>query len=77
MARPPTPVTGEDALAMRKKRGLNQGDFWKVVGITQSGGSRYESGRNIPNTVQTLLRIAYGSASQKQSALNSLTLKGN
>ena len=33
----------------RKKEGLNQKDFWARYGVTQSGGSRYESGRNIPN----------------------------
>ncbi len=32
----------------RKASGLNQHDFWSRFGVTQSGGSRYESGRNIP-----------------------------
>ena len=54
------PVTGEAALAMRQKAGLNQSRFWSVVGVGQSAGSRYESGRNIPRPVQMLLRIAYG-----------------
>lgn len=43
----------------RKKQGMNQGEFWARVGITQSGGSRYETGRNIPRTVQLLLHLAY------------------
>ena len=27
---------------IRRKLGLNQHDFWSKVGVTQSGGSRYE-----------------------------------
>ncbi len=33
---------------IRKTSGMNQQAFWTRFGITQSGGSRYESGRNIP-----------------------------
>jgi hypothetical protein len=32
----------------RKSLGLNQLAFWSRFGVTQSGGSRYESGRDIP-----------------------------
>jgi DNA-binding transcriptional regulator YiaG len=39
----------------RKKSNLNQSDFWKRYGVTQSGGSRYESGRNIPKPLAILL----------------------
>lgn len=39
----------------RKKEGVNQKDFWKRYGVTQSGGSRYESGRNIPKPLAILL----------------------
>jgi DNA-binding transcriptional regulator YiaG len=39
----------------RKKEGLNQKDFWAPYGVTQSGGSRYESGRNIPKPLAILL----------------------
>ncbi len=39
----------------RKKEGLNQKDFWARYGVTQSGGSRYESGRNIPKPLAILL----------------------
>ena len=39
----------------RKKEGMNQKDFWKRYGVTQSGGSRYESGRNIPKPLAILL----------------------
>ena len=60
------PITGEAALAMRQKTGLNQSRFWSAVGIGQSAGSRYESGRNIARPVQMLLRIAYGTKAQSQ-----------
>ena len=66
------PITGEAALAMRKKAGTNQSVFWSRVGIGQSAGSRYESGRNIPRPVQMLLRIAYGTAAQSVSQIRAL-----
>ena len=65
-------VTGEVALAMRQKTGLNQSRFWSVVGIGQSAGSRYESGRNIPRPVQMLLRIAYGTRAQSAKQVDAL-----
>lgn len=40
---------------VRHKSGLNQFDFWRRYGVTQSGGSRYESGRNIPKPLAILL----------------------
>lgn len=39
----------------RKKEGLNQFDYWHRFGVTQSGGSRYESGRNIPVPISMLI----------------------
>lgn len=44
----------------RKALGLNQSDFWKKFGVTQSGGSRYESGRDLPKSVAALLWLADG-----------------
>lgn len=35
---------GADVQAHRKKLGLNQSEFWSRINVTQSGGSRYESG---------------------------------
>ena len=66
------PVTGEVALAMRQKAGTNQSVFWSRVGLGQSAGSRYESGRNIPRPVQMLLRIAYGTQAQAARQLEVL-----
>lgn len=41
----------------RQKEGANQRDFWSRYGVTQSGGSRYESGRNIPKPLAILLYL--------------------
>lgn len=48
-----------DAREIRRKLGMNQQQFWSRLGVTQSGGSRYESGRNIPRPVQHLLRLVH------------------
>lgn len=40
---------------LRKREGLNQNRFWSRFGVTQSGGSRYESGRQIPLPTSMLL----------------------
>lgn len=58
--------------AMRKKLGLNQQTFWGKLGLTQSAGSRYESGRTIPKPVVQLLTMAYGTDKQAQAALSKL-----
>lgn len=44
---------------IRNQLGLNQQEFWSRVGVTQSGGSRYESGRNMPKPVRELVRLVY------------------
>ena len=41
---------------IRRRLGLNQQEFWTKIGVTQSGGSRYESGRDMPKPVRELLR---------------------
>jgi len=52
-------ITSEQAVKLRKKLGINQAVFWKILGVTQSGGSRYESGRNMPTPVQRLYWLIY------------------
>ncbi|MBL8444753.1 MAG: XRE family transcriptional regulator [Zoogloeaceae bacterium] len=64
--------SGEDVKAFRKKLGLNQSQFWSHVKVTQSGGSRFESGRNIPMPVQILLHLAYATDKQADSVLRAL-----
>jgi len=44
---------------IRRQLGLNQQEFWSKIGVTQSGGSRYESGRNMPKPVRELLRLVH------------------
>jgi len=44
---------------IRRRLGLNQQQFWTPLGVTQSGGSRYESGRSMPKPVRELLRLVH------------------
>ena len=44
---------------IRHQLGLNQQEFWGQIGVTQSGGSRYETGRSMPRPVRELLRIMH------------------
>ena len=64
--------SGEQAAALRKKLGINQSVFWSRIRVTQSGGSRYESGRKLPHTVQLLLHLAYASEAQAHTLLDAL-----
>ncbi|MCK7481416.1 MAG: hypothetical protein M0C28_32710 [Candidatus Moduliflexus flocculans] len=41
----------------RRALGENQHDFWRRFGVTQSGGSRYESGRSLPTPVRILMSL--------------------
>lgn len=47
----------KDLADFRKRTGLNQSDFWTSYGVTQSGGSRYESGRSMPGPLKLLVRL--------------------
>lgn len=44
---------------IRRRLRMNQRDFWSRIGVTQSGGSRYESGRAMPKPVRELLRLVH------------------
>jgi DNA-binding transcriptional regulator YiaG len=44
-----------DLVTLRKSFGENQNKFWSRFGVTQSGGSRYETGRNLPAPVAILM----------------------
>lgn len=44
---------------IRRKLRMNQQEFWSRIGVTQSGGSRYESGRAMPKPVRELLRLVH------------------
>ena len=56
--------TGKDIRDLRNALNLNQSQFWGRIYVTQSGGSRYETGRNIPKCVQCLIAVAYGKESE-------------
>ena len=44
---------------IRRRLGMNQEQFWTQIGVTQSGGSRYESGREMPRPVKELFRLVH------------------
>jgi transcriptional regulator with XRE-family HTH domain len=44
---------------IRRRLRMNQQEFWSRVGVTQSGGSRYESGRSMPKPVRELVRLVH------------------
>lgn len=54
-----SPGSPDHPREIRRRRGLNQQQFWPAIGVTQSGGSRYESGRRMPRPVRELLRIVH------------------
>jgi len=51
---------------------MSQAEFWTRIGITQSGGSRYEAGRNIPSPAQLLIRLAYGNDAESRTIMERL-----
>lgn len=55
--------------ALRKRLKLSQEAFWTPLGVTQSGGSRYESGRRLTKPLQKLLTVRYGTATQVRAEL--------
>ena len=64
--------SGAELREIRKGLGLNQSQFWSHFRITQSGGSRYESGREIPDPVQILLNLAFGPAAKSAAIVEAL-----
>ncbi|HAP40046.1 MAG TPA: transcriptional regulator [Nitrospira sp.] len=65
-------TTPAEIIAYRSKKNMNQTTFWSRVGTTQSGGSRYESGRTIPTPTKILLTIAYGTTKQAEAVVKAL-----
>ncbi len=51
--------SNEYLIQLRKKLGMSQTEFWANVNIIQSCGSRYESGRTIPDQVLVLIELIY------------------
>jgi len=46
-----------DIRAHRKLAGANQQTFWTSYGVTQSGGSRYETGRGMDKPLKALIAL--------------------
>ena len=65
-------TSGPAAKKLRQRLNINQHDFWARIGVTQSGGSRYESGRDIPKPTARLLTIAYGNERESARAVKDL-----
>ncbi len=60
MAKKKAPViNGATVLKIRNNLGQTQGEFWSRVGVAQSAGSRYESGRNISRPIRKLVYLCY------------------
>lgn len=57
MKRKTNPLT--DLTAYRKSRGESQAEFWSRFGLSQSTGSKYESGRAVPTPVAMLMLAFY------------------
>lgn len=60
----------KSARNLRKRLGLTQTEFWARVGVTQSGGSRYEAGRWMPVQIAWALQIAYGTEQQSEAVVS-------
>jgi transcriptional regulator with XRE-family HTH domain len=50
-------MDAEELRELRKSRRESQSTFWKRFGVTQSRGSRFEQGLEIPASVAILLRL--------------------
>lgn len=50
----------KDLRTLRKRLGLSQTEFWTKIGVTQSAGSRYEAGREMPAPTKTLVALMFG-----------------
>jgi len=58
-----------DIAGFRKALGESQTEFWNRFGLTQSGGSRYEtSGRDVPVPTKALM-ILYATGAVSEDAL--------
>lgn len=57
-----------DILTYRNALGENQTTFWQRFGVTQSGGSRYESGRAIPRPVRLLITLSPPARSRRTTS---------
>lgn len=62
---------------LRRKMDISQSEFWSRIGVTQSGGSRYETTRNVPKPTQTVIDLTYGppnAAVERLAAMRGITV---
>lgn len=53
-------MNNDQVQRLRKRMGLNQTEFWEKVGVSQSAGSRYETGATaIPRPIVLLLKLTF------------------
>lgn len=67
-----------DYKTLRTKLRMNQTEFWSRIGVTQSGGSRYEGGRKAPEPTRIVVDLAYGTpaaAIAKLAKLRGITVE--
>jgi len=67
-----------DYKTLRTKLRMNQTEFWSRIGVTQSGGSRYEGGRQAPEPTRIVVDLAYGTpaaAIAKLAKLRGITVE--
>lgn len=67
-----------DYKTLRTKLRMNQTEFWSRIGVTQSGGSRYEGGRLAPEPTRIVVDLAYGTpaaAIAKLAKLRGITVE--
>jgi transcriptional regulator with XRE-family HTH domain len=57
---------------IRMRSGLTQGRFWGLLGVTQSGGSRIESGIKMSEPLQILFDLATDRATKSAARLAEL-----
>jgi len=56
--RHPVPLSSSvDPREIPRKLCLNQQTLWAEIGVTQRGGSTYESGRSMPKPIREMLRL--------------------
>lgn len=69
--------TGAEVRELRRTMSLSQSEFWAPFQTLQSGGSRYESGREIPEPVQVLLNLAFNTEAKATAIFNELRAFGS
>ena len=62
---------------LRRKMDISQFEFWSRIGVTQSGGSRYETMRKVPKPTQTVIDLPSGplnAAVERLAAMRGITV---